>query len=118
MTEVNIKFHPNTDHEFLQWTKKLEQLSQAGVSEEIGQHKAAGRPIFYSRQGVPIMELADGRCFEYQHLEDGTREIIRSVPPPEGIELVRLVIEQVKAKKAARKAEKLTERLRSFDIFP
>lgn len=81
MTEANIKSHPNTEHEFLQWTKKLEQLSQAGVSEEIATHKAAGHPIFYSRQGVPIMELADGRCFEYRHLEDGTRSIIRSVSP-------------------------------------
>ena len=26
------------------------------------------------------MELADGRCFEYQRLKDGTREIIREVP--------------------------------------
>jgi hypothetical protein len=26
------------------------------------------------------MELADGRCFEYRHLEDGTRETIREVP--------------------------------------
>lgn len=80
MTEVNIKSHPNADNEFLQWTKKLEQLAQSGVREEIAQHKAAGRPIFYSRHGVPIMELADGRCFEYRHLEDGKSEIIREVP--------------------------------------
>lgn len=80
MTQVNIKSHPNADNEFLQWTKKLEQLAQSGVREEIAQHKAAGRPIFYSRHGVPIMELADGRCFEYRHLEDGKSEIIREVP--------------------------------------
>jgi hypothetical protein len=66
--------------EFAQWTTELEQLAQAGVKEEIAQHKAANRPIFYSRQGVLIMELADGRCFEYRHLEDGTRKIIREVP--------------------------------------
>lgn len=66
--------------EFAQWTTELEQLAQAGVKEEIAQHKAANRPIFYSRQGLPIMELADGRCFEYRHLEDGTRKIIREVP--------------------------------------
>ncbi len=66
--------------EFAQWTTELEQLAQAGVKEEIAQHKAAERPIFYSRQGVLIMELADGRCFEYRHLEDGTRKIIREVP--------------------------------------
>lgn len=57
-----------------------EQRSQAGVKEEIAQHKAAGRPIFYSREGVSIMELADGRCFEYRRWHDGTREIFREVP--------------------------------------
>lgn len=66
--------------EFAQWTTELEQLAQAGVKEEITQHRAANRPIFYSRQGLLIMELADGRCFEYQHLEDGTQEIIHEVP--------------------------------------
>ena len=39
-------------------------------------------------------------------------------PASEGIELVRRVIEQIKAKEAARKAEKLAEQIRSFDIFP
>ena len=81
ITKANLKPHIETDSEFVQWAKKLEQLAQAGVREEIAQHKAAGRPIFYSRQGVPIMELADGRCFEYRRLEDGTREIVREVPP-------------------------------------
>jgi len=59
----------------------LERIAQAGVTEEIAQHKAAGHPIFYSRNGVPIMELANGHCFEYRRLEDGTREIVREVPP-------------------------------------
>lgn len=80
MTEANIKSHTEMKSEFSQWTKELERLAQAGVTEEIAQHKAAGRPIFYSRKGVTIMELANGRCFEYRHLEDGTREIIREVP--------------------------------------
>lgn len=71
LTEVNS--------EFAQWTTQLEQLAQAGIKEEIAQHQAANRPIFYSRKGILIMELADGRCFEYRHLEDGTREIIREV---------------------------------------
>nr|MBA2749396.1 hypothetical protein [Tatlockia sp.] len=39
-------------------------------------------------------------------------------PASEGIELVRRVVEQIKAKQAARKAEKLAEQIRSFDIFP
>lgn len=39
-----------------------------------------GHPIFYSRLGVPTMELPDGRCFEYRLRKDGTREIIREVP--------------------------------------
>lgn len=80
ITEVNLKPHTEIKSKFAQWTKELEQLAQAGVTEEIAQHKVAGRPIFYSIKSVPIMELADGRCFEYRHLEDGTREIIREVP--------------------------------------
>lgn len=80
ITEANLKPHTEIKSKFAQWTKELEQLAQAGVTEEIAQHKAAGRPIFYSVKRVPIMELADGRCFEYRHLKDGTREIIREVP--------------------------------------
>jgi hypothetical protein len=80
ITTANHQLHTETKSEFPQWTKELEQLARVGVREEIAQHKAAGRPIFYSKQGVPIVELADGRCFEYRHLKDGTREIIREVP--------------------------------------
>lgn len=80
MTEANVKLYTDTDNEFSQWTKELERLAQAGLKQEIAQHKAAGRTIVYSRQGVPIIEFADGRCFEYRRLEDGTREIIREVP--------------------------------------
>lgn len=64
---------------FIQWTTELEKLAQAGVKEEIAQHKAANRPIFYSSQGISIIEIADGRRFEYRNLEDGTRKIIREV---------------------------------------
>jgi hypothetical protein len=81
MTEANVKLHTEMKSEFSQWTKKLERLAQAGLKQEIAQHKANVRAIFYSREGVPIIELADGRCFEYRRLEDGTREIVREVPP-------------------------------------
>lgn len=82
---TNAQNEPTTistggDSEFCKWGKELERLAQAGVNKEIANHIAAGRSIFYSRQGVLIMELADGRCFEYRHLEDGTREIIRELP--------------------------------------
>ena len=80
ITEANTKLPTDTNSEFSRWTQELEQLAQAGVKQEIAQHKAAGRPIFYSKQGVPIMELADGRYFEYRHLENGKSEIIREVP--------------------------------------
>jgi hypothetical protein len=56
----------------------IRATSSTGVKEENAQHRAANRPIFL--QGLLIMELADGRCFEYRHLEDGTRETIREVP--------------------------------------
>jgi hypothetical protein len=62
-------------------SKELEQLAQIGVQREIAEHKAKGNSIFYSRNGVPIMEKADGHCFEYRRLEDGTREIIQEVEP-------------------------------------
>lgn len=74
---MNVEQHSPTD--FSMWGEELERLAQAGVKKEIAQHKALGRSIFYSRNGVLIMELADGRCFEYQRLEDGTREIVREV---------------------------------------
>ncbi len=66
--------------EFSHWTTELERLAQEGVKKEIAAHKANGRPVFYSKKGVPIMELADGRCFEYRLLEDGRQEIIRELP--------------------------------------
>lgn len=75
MTEVNVKLHSKTDSKFSQWTKELERLARVGLEQEIAQHKANGRAIFYSENGVSIMELADGRCFEYRLLEDGTRKI-------------------------------------------
>ncbi len=72
---------PNTptESEFTRWTDELEDLARLGVEKEIAQHKAHGNPIFYSRNGVPIMELADGRCFEYRRLKDGSREVICEV---------------------------------------
>ena len=76
MTEAKVNLSGDTKSEFLQWAEELEQLAQAGLKQEIATHKANGRPIFYSRDGVLIMELADGRCFEYRRREDGTREII------------------------------------------
>lgn len=79
MTEAKVNFSSNNKSKFCNWAKELEQLAQAGLNQEIATHKANGRPIFYSKDGILIMELADGRCFEYRHLQDGTREIIREV---------------------------------------
>lgn len=81
MTSVNIEHRTGTDNEIIEWGNKLERLAQEGVQKEIAFHKASGNPIFYSRNGVPIMELPDGRCFEYRRLLDGTREVIREVLP-------------------------------------
>ncbi|MBD2309961.1 MmgE/PrpD family protein [Chroococcidiopsis sp. FACHB-1243] len=64
--------------EFSEWGKKLERLAQAGVQKEIAEHKASGRSIFYERNGMTIMELADGRCFEYR-LQDGKVQIVSEV---------------------------------------
>ena len=66
--------------EFSNWLKKTTQLAREEVKKEIAKHKAAGNPIFYSRNSILVMELADGRCYEYRRQEDGTREIIRELP--------------------------------------
>jgi hypothetical protein len=71
----------SSQSEFNDLSKELERLAQAGVQKEIAEQKAKGYSIFYSRNGVPIMEQPDGRCFKYRRLEDGTREIIQEVEP-------------------------------------
>ncbi len=80
MTQTNLESRNGKESEFSQWGKELERLAQEGVKKEITNHIVNGRPIFYSRLGVPIMELPDGRCFEYRPRKDRTREIIREVP--------------------------------------
>ncbi len=79
MMQENTESSNGKQSEFSVWGKELSRLAQEGVKKEISKHKVAGRPIFYSRASVPIMELSDGRCFEYQLRPDGTREIIREV---------------------------------------
>ncbi|AFY91139.1 hypothetical protein [Chroococcidiopsis thermalis] len=64
--------------EFSEWGKKLERLAQAGVQKEIAEHKASNRSVFYERNGTTIMELPDGRCFEYR-LQDGKIQIVSEV---------------------------------------
>ncbi len=66
------------DSEFNKWTTQLEHLAQLRVKQEIAENKADGNPIFYSKEGVPIMELPDGRCFEYQR-SNGILTIVREV---------------------------------------
>jgi hypothetical protein len=79
MIQRNTESNNGKQSEFCVWGKELERLAQEGVKKEITKHKVAGHPIFYSLKGVPIMELSDGRCFEYHLRKDGTREIIREV---------------------------------------
>jgi hypothetical protein len=73
MTKANIK----TESEFSQLVEQLTHLAQEGLKKEIAAHKANGHPIFYSWSGISIMELPDGRRFEYKLDESGTQEIIR-----------------------------------------
>ncbi|PSB00686.1 MmgE/PrpD family protein [Merismopedia glauca] len=65
----------------LDWTQELELLAQKGLESEIADRQAQGHPIFYSQEGLLIMELPNGRCFEYQHTESGQRQIMRQVSP-------------------------------------
>ncbi|MEY2833429.1 MAG: hypothetical protein RLZZ574_2688 [Cyanobacteriota bacterium] len=62
MSKVNIK----TESEFSQLVEQLTHLAQDGLKKEIAFHKANGHPIFYSWEGISIMELPDGRRFEYK----------------------------------------------------
>ncbi|MEN9567195.1 MAG: hypothetical protein RLZZ69_2391, partial [Cyanobacteriota bacterium] len=62
MTKANIK----TESEFSQLVEQLTHLAQEGLKKEIAVHKANGHPIFYSWSGISIMELPDGRRFEYK----------------------------------------------------
>jgi hypothetical protein len=76
MTKANIK----TESEFSQLVEQLTHLAQEGLKKEITVHKAKGNPIFYSWSGISIMELPDGRRFEYKLDESGTEKIIRPLP--------------------------------------
>lgn len=81
LTTVDVEPLSHEESEFSKWGKKLERLAQAGVKQEIVKHKAAGQPIYYTLEDKPevmIVELPDGRCFEYRILED-TREIVREI---------------------------------------
>jgi hypothetical protein len=73
MTKANLK----TESEFSQLVEQLTHLAQEGLKKEITTHKANGHPIFYSCEGISIMELPDGRRFEYKLDESGTEQIIR-----------------------------------------
>ncbi|MGL5833187.1 MAG: MmgE/PrpD family protein [Waterburya sp.] len=76
MTKANLK----TENEFSQLVEQLTHLAQEGLNKEIATHKANGHPIFYSYEGISIMELPDGRRFEYKLDESGIEKIIRSLP--------------------------------------
>ena len=69
----------NGTTEFSGWVKEMARLAQEEVKKEIAFHKAAGNPIFYSKNGILVKELADGRCFEFRLREDGTEEIIQEL---------------------------------------
>jgi hypothetical protein len=75
MTKANIK----TESKFSQWVEQLTDLAQDGLKQEIATHKANGHPIFYSWDEISIMELPDGRRFEYKLDESGTEKIIREL---------------------------------------
>ncbi|QLE59658.1 MmgE/PrpD family protein [Nostoc sp. TCL26-01] len=79
MIQENTESNNSKQSKFSIWGKELEPLAQEGVKKEISKHKVAGCPIFYSLKGVAIIELSDGRCFEYHLRKNGTREIIREV---------------------------------------
>jgi|GEM_PF-3163587 len=49
-----------------EWARVIEAKAQAGVQEEIAEHKAKGHPIYYEENGKLIMENSKGERFEYK----------------------------------------------------
>lgn len=56
--------------EFLDWANKLTENAQAGVREEIAEHKQHGLDIFYMEGEILIMEKSDGTKYEYKMLDN------------------------------------------------
>jgi hypothetical protein len=80
MTKAKSDRSTKIESEFSQLVEQLTHLAQEGLKKEIAVHKANGHPIFYSWSGISIMELPDGRRFEYKLDESGTEKIIRELP--------------------------------------
>jgi hypothetical protein len=77
MTKTQSDRSTKIESEFFQLVERLTRSAQEGLKQEIAAHKAKGNPIFYSWEGIFIMELPDGRRFEYKLDESGTEQIIR-----------------------------------------
>jgi hypothetical protein len=75
----NNNHNPTHGDNFTLWTEKLEKEVKMGLQKEIAKHKADGRNIYYSHNGVPAFETPEGRHFEYRRLADGTCQVIREI---------------------------------------
>jgi hypothetical protein len=80
MNKAKIDPSTETQSEFSQLVNQLTHSAQEGLKKEIALHKANGRPIFYSHEGIPIKELPNGDRFEYKLDENGIEVIIRKLP--------------------------------------
>jgi len=69
--------------DFVEGRDEMTRLFQEQVRQDIAEHLAAGRPVYYGGTGVEAGKLfvqePDGRHYEYRVLEDGSREIVREV---------------------------------------
>ncbi len=65
------KSNLSSDIDFTTWMETLEKEAKVGCLREIAMHKAAGRNIYYSNNGVPTFETPEGKHFEYKLHLDG-----------------------------------------------
>ncbi len=69
--------------DFVEGRDEMTRLFQAQVRQDIAEHLAAGRPVYYGGMGAEanrlFVHMPDGRRFEYRVREDRTREIVREV---------------------------------------
>ncbi|NJL78292.1 MAG: hypothetical protein HC836_10440 [Richelia sp. RM2_1_2] len=56
--------------EFLKQVEKMKQNFKQSIEQDIREHKQHGLDIFYSENGILIMEKPDGTKYEYEMIND------------------------------------------------
>jgi len=56
--------------EFLKRIKDIEEGFKKSIEQDIAEHKQHGLDIFYTENGISIMEKHDGTKYEYNMVDD------------------------------------------------